>query len=100
MQSFCHVAAVNVETLYELPTFIVSWGCVLRLGAGVNHSWPNSVLEIDLADIKEPIVCCPNDPDDAKFVSEVFVGSCVTNIGHLRAAGEILKDKNTQVFLG
>ena len=56
------------------------------------------VVEIDLADIKEPIVCCPNDPDDAKFLSEVagdkvdevFVGSCMTNIGHFRAAGKLL----------
>src|SRR2546427_3648552 len=47
-----------------------------------------AVFEIDLADIKEPIVCCPNDPDDAKFLSEVagtkideaFIGSCMTNI--------------------
>src|SRR5690606_17354635 len=53
---------------------------------------------IDLADIKEPIVCCPNDPDDAKFLSEVagdkvdevFIGSCMTNIGHFRAAGKLL----------
>ncbi|MCD8523145.1 MAG: bifunctional aconitate hydratase 2/2-methylisocitrate dehydratase [Saccharospirillaceae bacterium] len=56
------------------------------------------VIDIDLADIKEPIVCCPNDPDDARFLSEVagdkvdevFVGSCMTNIGHFRAAGKLL----------
>ncbi len=56
------------------------------------------VIEIDLADIKEPIVCCPNDPDDAKYLSEVagdkvdevFIGSCMTNIGHFRAAGKLL----------
>lgn len=56
------------------------------------------VIEIDLADIKEPIVCCPNDPDDAKTLSdvagdhvdEVFIGSCMTNIGHFRAAGKLL----------
>jgi aconitate hydratase 2 / 2-methylisocitrate dehydratase len=56
------------------------------------------VIEIDLADIKEPIVCCPNDPDDAKFLSEVsgtkideaFIGSCMTNIGHFRAAATLL----------
>ncbi|NVD36938.1 bifunctional aconitate hydratase 2/2-methylisocitrate dehydratase [Marinobacter lutaoensis] len=56
------------------------------------------VLEIDLSEIKEPIVCCPNDPDDAKFLSEVagdkvdevFIGSCMTNIGHFRAAGKLL----------
>lgn len=57
------------------------------------------VIEIDLADIKEPIVCCPNDPDDAKVLSEVagdkvdevFIGSCMTNIGHFRAAGKLLE---------
>ena len=57
-----------------------------------------AVLDIDLADIKEPIVCCPNDPDDAKFMSEVagtkideaFIGSCMTNIGHFRAASKVL----------
>ena len=57
------------------------------------------VIEIDLADIKEPIVCCPNDPDDAKLLSavagtkidEVFLGSCMTNIGHFRAAGKLLE---------
>jgi aconitate hydratase 2/2-methylisocitrate dehydratase len=59
------------------------------------------VIEIDLADIKEPIVCCPNDPDDAKLLSEVagtkideaFIGSCMTNIGHFRAAGKLLEGK-------
>jgi aconitate hydratase 2/2-methylisocitrate dehydratase len=57
-----------------------------------------AVIEINLADIKEPIVCCPNDPDDAKFMSEVagtkideaFIGSCMTNIGHFRAASKVL----------
>jgi len=57
-----------------------------------------AVIDIDLADIKEPIVCCPNDPDDAKFLSEVagtpideaFIGSCMTNIGHFRAAAKLL----------
>ena len=59
------------------------------------------VIEIDLADIKEPIVCCPNDPDDAKLLSEVagnvieevFIGSCMTNIGHFRAASKLLEGK-------
>ncbi|MBC3765334.1 bifunctional aconitate hydratase 2/2-methylisocitrate dehydratase [Neptunicella marina] len=57
------------------------------------------IIEIDLADIQEPIVCCPNDPDDAKVLSdvagdkvdEVFIGSCMTNIGHFRAAGKLLE---------
>jgi aconitate hydratase 2/2-methylisocitrate dehydratase len=57
------------------------------------------VIEIDLADILEPIVCAPNDPDDARKLSEVagdavhevFIGSCMTNIGHFRAAGKLLE---------
>ncbi|MCD6556858.1 MAG: bifunctional aconitate hydratase 2/2-methylisocitrate dehydratase, partial [Bacteroidales bacterium] len=56
-----------------------------------------AVIEIDLSEIKEPIVCCPNDPDDVKYISEVantpvndvFIGSCMTNIGHYRAASKI-----------
>jgi aconitate hydratase 2 / 2-methylisocitrate dehydratase len=60
-----------------------------------------AVIEIDLAQINEPIVCCPNDPDDAKFLSEVsgtkidevFIGSCMTNIGHFRAASKLLEGK-------
>ncbi|WP_188151539.1 bifunctional aconitate hydratase 2/2-methylisocitrate dehydratase [Teredinibacter waterburyi] len=58
-----------------------------------------AVIEIDLADVKEPVVCCPNDPDDARLLSEVagdkvdevFIGSCMTNIGHFRAAGKLLE---------
>ena len=61
-----------------------------------------AVIEIDLADIKEPIVACPNDPDDVKMLSEVagdkidevFVGSCMTNIGHFRAASKLLEGKS------
>ena len=59
-----------------------------------------AIIEIDLADINEPIVCCPNDPDDARLLSEVagdkvdeiFIGSCMTNIGHFRAAGKLLDE--------
>ena len=62
-----------------------------------------AIIEIDLADIMEPIVCCPNDPDDAKLLSEVsgdnvdeiFIGSCMTNIGHFRAAGKLLDEAGT-----
>ncbi|ABI56802.1 aconitase [Alkalilimnicola ehrlichii MLHE-1] len=57
------------------------------------------VIEIDLDQIKEPILCAPNDPDDARLLSdvagqdidEVFIGSCMTNIGHFRAAGKLLE---------
>ncbi|HEU0229845.1 MAG TPA: bifunctional aconitate hydratase 2/2-methylisocitrate dehydratase [Burkholderiaceae bacterium] len=60
-----------------------------------------AVIEIDLADVHEPIVACPNDPDDVKTLSEVagtaidevFIGSCMTNIGHFRAASRLLEGK-------
>ncbi|NOL49427.1 bifunctional aconitate hydratase 2/2-methylisocitrate dehydratase [Pelistega europaea] len=60
-----------------------------------------AVIEIDLNEIKEPIVACPNDPDDVKTLSdvagakidEVFIGSCMTNIGHFRAASKLLEGK-------
>ncbi len=60
-----------------------------------------AVIEIDLAEIAEPIVACPNDPDDVKTLSdvagakidEVFIGSCMTNIGHFRAASKLLEGK-------
>jgi len=68
------------------------------------------VIEIKLDDIKEPILACPNDPDDVKLLSEVagdgideiFIGSCMTNIGHFRAAGRIFEGVdylNTRVWL-
>ena len=60
------------------------------------------IIEIDLNEIKEPLLACPNDPDDIKPLSEVcdtkidevFIGSCMTNIGHFRAAGHLLKKHN------
>jgi len=60
-----------------------------------------AVIEIDLADVHEPIVACPNDPDDVKtlaevcgaVIDEVFIGSCMTNIGHFRAASKLLEGK-------
>jgi aconitate hydratase 2/2-methylisocitrate dehydratase len=60
-----------------------------------------AVIEIDLADIHEPIVACPNDPDDVKTladvagakIDEVFIGSCMTNIGHFRAASKLMEGK-------
>lgn len=63
------------------------------------------VIEIDLADIKEPILCAPNDPDDARLLStvqgekidEVFIGSCMTNIGHFRAAGKLLEASGASI---
>ena len=58
-----------------------------------------ATIDINMDDIKEPVLCAPNDPDDARLLSEVmgdkvdevFIGSCMTNIGHFRAAGKLLK---------
>merc|ERR1711871_106821 len=63
------------------------------------------VIDIDLNELKEPVLCCPNDPDDACLLSEregekiddVLIGSCMTNIGHFRAAGELLKEHGGQL---
>jgi aconitate hydratase 2/2-methylisocitrate dehydratase len=67
---------------------------LLKADKGAEYA---AVIEIDLSDIKEPILACPNDPDDVKLLSkvagtsiqDVFLGSCMTNIGHFRAAAEI-----------
>ena len=63
------------------------------------------VIEIDMNEINEPILCAPNDPDDARLLSdvqgtqidEVFIGSCMTNIGHFRAAGKLLDNHKGQL---
>ncbi|MFY2507716.1 bifunctional aconitate hydratase 2/2-methylisocitrate dehydratase [Vibrio pectenicida] len=63
------------------------------------------IIDIDLAEITEPILCAPNDPDDARLLSdvqntkidEVFIGSCMTNIGHFRAAGKLLEQFGGQL---
>ncbi|OHX10648.1 bifunctional aconitate hydratase 2/2-methylisocitrate dehydratase [Chromobacterium sphagni] len=76
----------------------IAKGQLLKADADAEYA---AVIEIDLADVKEPIVACPNDPDDVKFMSEVagtkidevFIGSCMTNIGHFRAASKLLEGK-------
>ncbi|MFA4969251.1 MAG: bifunctional aconitate hydratase 2/2-methylisocitrate dehydratase [Sulfuritalea sp.] len=73
-------------------------GTLLQPDADAEYA---AVIEIDLADVKEPVLACPNDPDDVKTLSEVagekidevFIGSCMTNIGHFRAAGKVLEGK-------
>merc|ERR1719297_797800 len=75
---------------------------LMEADAGAQY---HKVYDIDLSKITEPILCCPNDPDDAKTLSEigeqkideVFIGSCMTNIGHFRAAGELLKNYDGQL---
>ncbi len=87
----------DAETLEKRAKAIEAWLAnpqLLKADANAEYA---AVIEIDLAEIFEPILACPNDPDDVKLLSEVagtpiqevFIGSCMTNIGHFRAAGKI-----------
>ena len=93
----------DVRTLERRAKAMEEWVAnpsLMRADADAEYS---AVIEIDVSEIKEPIVCCPNDPDDARLLSEVagdkvdevFIGSCMTNIGHFRAAGKLL-EQNTE----
>jgi aconitate hydratase 2/2-methylisocitrate dehydratase len=84
----------NMELWLAKPT-------LLEADAGATY---HTTIEIDMDQVTEPIVCCPNDPDDAKLLSEVmgetidevFIGSCMTNIGHFRAAGNLLSSMGAE----
>ena len=88
----------DVRTLERRACKMEDWLAEPSLLSADADAEYSAVIEIDLADVTEPVVCCPNDPDDAKLLSdvagdkvdEVFLGSCMTNIGHFRAAGELL----------
>lgn len=90
----------DVRTLERRVRKMEDWLAEPTLMSADANAEYAAIIEIDLADIKEPIVCCPNDPDDAKLLSEVagdkvdeiFIGSCMTNIGHFRAAGKLLDE--------
>ena len=90
----------DVRTIERRVRNMESWLANPVLMAADEDAEYKAVLEIDLNEINEPIVCCPNDPDDAKFLSEVagdkvdevFIGSCMTNIGHFRATGKLLEN--------
>ena len=92
----------DVRTIERRINGMQAWLANPSLMAADSDAEYAHVLEIDLNDIKEPIVCCPNDPDDAKLLSEVgdvkvdevFIGSCMTNIGHFRAAGKLIDGFN------
>jgi aconitate hydratase 2/2-methylisocitrate dehydratase len=87
----------DAETIQKRIDAIEDWLKNPQLLAADKNAQYAAVLEINLAEIKEPIVACPNDPDDVKLLSEVqgtavqdvFIGSCMTNIGHFRAAAKI-----------
>ena len=88
----------SAETLRRRIDACNAWLAKPSLLAADPHASYKAVLEIDLAEVTEPLVACPNDPDDVKPLSavagdpvqEVFIGSCMTNIGQFRAAGTIL----------
>jgi aconitate hydratase 2/2-methylisocitrate dehydratase len=87
----------NAETLRHRIDACEAWLSEPQLLERDANAEYSAVLEINLADIREPILACPNDPDDVKLLSEVagdkiqevFIGSCMVNIGHFRAAGKI-----------
>ena len=89
----------DARTLERRARNMEAWLDNPNLLAADNDAEYAAVIEIDLAEIDQPIVCAPNDPDDARLLSEVqgdkvdevFIGSCMTNIGHFRAAGELLE---------
>ncbi len=92
----------DARTLARRIQAMENWianGTLLQPDADADYA---AVIEIDMNAIKEPILACPNDPDDVKLLSEVagdkidevFIGSCMTNIGHFRAAGKILDGRS------
>jgi aconitate hydratase 2/2-methylisocitrate dehydratase len=91
----------DARTLERRIKAMESWIAKPELLKGDADAEYAAVIEIDLAEIHEPIVACPNDPDDVKTLSdvagatidEVFIGSCMTNIGHFRAASKLLEGK-------
>lgn len=88
----------DVRTMERRAQAMEAWIAQPDLLAADADAEYAEIIEIDLADIKEPVLCAPNDPDDARLLSsvqgqkidEVFIGSCMTNIGHFRAAGKLL----------
>lgn len=100
MESMIANGFKDANTLRRRIDAVKDWianGELLRADKNAEYA---SVIEIDLNEITEPILACPNDPDDVKKLSdvqgdkidEVFIGSCMTNIGHFRAAAEVLKE--------
>ncbi|MCG3098976.1 bifunctional aconitate hydratase 2/2-methylisocitrate dehydratase [Enterobacter sp. DRP3] len=88
----------NADTLERRIAEIEAWLANPSLLSADPDAEYAAVIEIDLNEISEPVVCAPDDPDDARLLSEVtgtpieevFIGSCMTNIGHFRAAGKIM----------
>lgn len=105
----------NAKTLQRRADAMKAWIANPTLLEPDSDAEYAAIIEIDLADVKEPILACPNDPDDVatlseihadskrpKNIDEVFIGSCMTNIGHFRAFGEIVKNEGqskTQIWI-
>jgi aconitate hydratase 2/2-methylisocitrate dehydratase len=97
MESMIKDGYEHADTLRKRIEDVKEWLKDPKLLRADSNAEYAEVLEIDLADITEPILACPNDPDDVKLLSEVqgtkiqdiFIGSCMTNIGHFRAAAKI-----------
>jgi aconitate hydratase 2/2-methylisocitrate dehydratase len=91
----------DVRTLQRRIQAVEAWLAKPQLLEADKDAEYAALIEIDLDELKEPVLCCPNDPDDAKLLSEVsgakidevFIGSCMTNIGHFRAASKLLEGK-------
>ncbi len=89
----------DVRTIERRITAMQEWIANPELMEADDDADYAAIIDIDLNEIKEPLVACPNDPDDVKTLSavagvsvdEVFIGSCMTNIGHFRAAGKLLE---------
>lgn len=89
----------DARTLERRARKMEAWLAEPSLMAADADAEYSAIIEIDLNELKEPVVCAPNDPDDARLLSsvagdkvdEVFIGSCMTNIGHFRAAGKLLE---------
>ena len=103
MESMIENGFESKETLKRRIESVKDWlknGELIEADKNAEYA---EIIEIDLNEMTEPIVACPNDPDDVKVISaagvqgdkidEVFIGSCMTNIGHFRAAAEVLEDK-------
>lgn len=102
LSSMIEMGYEDKKTIARRIQAMQKWLDAPELLAADDNAEYAAIIEINLDDIKEPILACPNDPDDVKLLSEVantkidevFIGSCMTNIGHFRVAAQLLKDQS------
>jgi len=95
----------DVRTIERRIKKMEEWVKSPKLISADKNAEYHTTIDIDLNEIKEPILCAPNDPDDARLLSqvkgdkidEVFIGSCMTNIGHFRAAAKVLSKSKEEL---